>query len=46
MTMYRNPRNPARKVTTVERIGNAVRDREEVIVLIFGIVLGFVLGKL
>lgn len=42
----RMTRNPARQITKIERVENSLARHAEAIVLVAGIVLGFVLGKL
>lgn len=42
----RTTRNPARQVTKIERVRNSFAGHSEAIVLVAGILLGFVLGKL
>ena len=42
----RMTRNPARNQTKIERVENTIARHGEAIVLVTGIVLGFVLGKL
>lgn len=42
----RMTKNPARKVTRIERVEKTIGRHGEAITLVAGIVLGFVLGKL
>lgn len=41
----RMTKNPRREITKIERVENTIARHQEAIVLVIGVVLGYVLGK-